>query len=122
MCWHHYGGKLSLSVICMKIFFHTQPLYKTNSAVSHLSFCNLYISSSYKQCEVSASFRESACWGETKFSPCQSSGCTNRADILSGLLVGAHIPLSEFAGVLFLACKESQRTQGLLGGEKECRL
>lgn len=42
MCWHYYvSGKLLLSVIWIKIFFHTHLLYKTNSAVSHLSCCNL---------------------------------------------------------------------------------
>lgn len=88
MCWHCYiSGKLSLSVIWIKIFFHTQLLYKTNCAVSHLSFCNLQITSSYRQCEVSTSFRESAYWGGTKFCPCQGCGCTIRVDTLSDWLV-----------------------------------
>lgn len=102
-CWHCLSGKLLLAVIWIKILL-TQLLYKADSAVSRLSLCNLHITGSYKKCEVSTSFRESPYWGEMEFCPCQGSGCTIRADTLSGYILS-----HEFAGVLFLACKESQR-------------
>lgn len=99
------SGKLLLAVICIQIILHTQLLYKadsavsllsaqqTDSAVSHLSLCNLHIAGSYKKCEVSTSFRESPYWGEAESCPCQGSGCTIRADTLSGwLYMGLQVP------------------------------
>lgn len=98
ICWHCLSGKLLLAVIWIQIFLHTQLLYKgdgavsllsalqTDSAVIHLSLCNLHITGSHKKCEVSTRFRESPYWGETESCPCQGSGCTIRADILSGWL------------------------------------
>lgn len=80
---HAGSGTLVGSCHCQQFrlnsCFHAQPLHKTNSAVSHLAFCNLQITSNYKQCER----EKSAYWGETKFCPYQGSGCTITAGTLS---------------------------------------